>query len=517
MGAGLYFGEFAIALGSSRFDWRDLAGRVALLLVSYAAFMVLQRFVNRVAVLRRASLSINLFVLSLLILLLLSPQLGELHVAILPGVIVAAIFLAITIALQFLDVVVFTWSARWQRTAPVPIVIRDIGRWLLGVLALVLLVRGFFPGANLNVLAVSSLVVGYVVGNATQDTLGNLIAGVALNAERPFHIGDWVTVSGHTGVVVDTTWRATRLRTRMEDYIAIPNSSIAKEPILNYSRPTPCHGCTLEVGVSYEAPPNKVRTTLFAVLAGLSQVRKAPEPRVYLRTFGDSAMTFVIKFFIDDYEDLDVIQSLVMDRVWYAFKREGIVIPFPIRDVRLRDGRTDEAQQAADELAAKRQLLEGVDLLRSLSPDEMGRLAAAVSSEPFAVGESLVRQGEPGDTFYVVRSGRVVALAVQSDGSEVPVAHLGSGAFFGEMALLTGEPRSATIRAETDAVVLAVSKAQFAGLLLGNPGLAKRLAEVIETRHADRRAKVDAKVVADAVSAAREPVLDRIRRFFGLA
>ena len=85
------------------------------------------------------------------------------------------------------------------------------------------------------------------------------------------------------------------------------------------------------------------------------------------------------------------------------------------------------------------------------------------------------------------------------------------------MSLLTGEPRSATIRAETDALVLSVGKAQFAGLLQSDPDLAARLAAVIEARQADRHAKVTAQAVADAAVVTREPVLDRIRRFFGMA
>ncbi len=517
MGAGLYLGEWTIALGGSRFDLFDLVWRAATLLALYAGFTVLQRSLKRVTMLRRARLQINLLVLSLLFLLLLTPQLGQLPHHILTGVTVAAVFLTVSVGLQFLDIVAFDWTARWQRTPPMPLVIRDIGRWLLTLLVLALLVRYYFPGVNFNVLAVSSLVVGYVVANATQDTLGNLIAGVALNAERPFHIGDWVTMSGHTGVVVDTTWRATRLRTRTDDYVVIPNSAIAKDAIINFSRPTSCHGCQVEFGVSYDTPPNKVRETICAALAGIAEVRRDPPPQIFLKAYGDSSINFMVRCFIDDYAHLEVVHSLVMDRIWYAFKRDGINIPFPIRDVRWRDARLDEAQQAAAELAAKRQLLESSDLLQSLSPDEMGRLAAEVSDVPYAAGETLFRQGDPGDTFYLVRRGLVEVLAMQDAGTEVPVAHLGPGAFFGEMSLLTGEPRSATIRAETDALVLAVGKGQFSNLLQSDPGLAARLAAVIEARHADRQAKVTAQAVADAAVLAREPLLDRIRRFFGMA
>jgi small-conductance mechanosensitive channel len=190
-------------------------------------------------------------------------------------------------------------------------------------------------------------VVGYIVGNATQDTLGNLISGLALNTERPFQIGDWVTVGSHTGVVVDTTWRATRLRTKADDYIVIPNSSIAREPIVNFSRPTRNHGCYQAIGVSYDTPPNKVRQVVLNVLAECPEVCAEPAPSVFLTGYGDFSVNFTIKFFIADFPRQDPIQSGIMDRLWYAFRREGISIPYPIQDCRERDAVVDQQVERA--------------------------------------------------------------------------------------------------------------------------------------------------------------------------
>ncbi|MCE9616033.1 MAG: mechanosensitive ion channel family protein [Lentisphaerae bacterium] len=496
----------------------EVLTRVLGLLLVYAAFILLQRALRRFALLRSVSVQLNLLMLSLLLMLFLSPVLEQMHHHVLAGVLAAATFLGLAIALKLFDVVAFDAVARWRQTTPVPLVVRDIGRWLLNVAALVLVIRGYFPGVNLNVLAVSSLVVGYVVGNATQDTLGNLFAGLALNAERPFHIGDWVTVGGHTGRVVDTTWRATRLHTKAEDHIVIPNSSIAKEPILNFSRPTRCHGCYATIGVSYETPPNLAREAIQSVLRAIPEVLEQPAPSIYLSAYADSAITFTIKYFIADYARLDPVQSLVMDRLWYAFKRAGVGIPFPIRDVRMRDATADDARLASAAQTSIRQLLGRVDLLGTLKPEDLARLAGDVQSVPYALGETLFRQGDAGDTFCLVSSGRVAVIVRGADGRDVPVAELGPGSFFGEMSLLTGEPRSATIRAEVDTVVLVVAKSAFAELLQGDPGLAVRLAAVLEKRQADSQAKLAASpagAVAPAVT--REPVLNRIRRFFSMA
>jgi small-conductance mechanosensitive channel/CRP-like cAMP-binding protein len=493
----------------------EVALRVGALLLVYLLFIAAQRFLDRHHLLRSVGLQLNLLALVLLVLLLLEPVLEQMNSQVRDALRAAVVFLGIVIGLRWFDVLCFDRLARWRKKTPLPLVVRDLGRWGASLIALVLIVRAFFPAVNLNVLAVSSLVVGYIVGNATQDTLGNLFAGLALNTERPFQIGDWVTASGHTGMVVDTTWRATRLRTKAEDYIVIPNSAIAKESIVNYSRPTGIHGCYASVGVSYDTPPNKARAVIRGVLAEAPGVCKEPAPSVYLASYGDSAINFTIKFFIEDYARLDPIQSGVMDRLWYAFGREGISIPFPIRDVRPRDVAADERTRRAAEVEAIRQSLAGVEMLQSLSPQEMDRLVGAVQLKRFAGGENLCRQGEAGDSFYVIREGQVAVL-MNSPTGPVTVAHLGRGAFFGEMSLLTGEPRSSTVAAETDVEVVRVSKEDFAGLLRSDAGLAAKLAAVLEKRAAEQRSLLSAAAAAELAPATRSALTARIRSFFGL-
>ena len=211
-----------------RIDPVSLLVRIGLFFLTYLLFSVAQRFWIRHRLLRNVSVPLNLLILVLLLILFLKPILSQLNPYVLNAILAAAIFLGISISLKGADVFLFDVLAQWRKRPQVPLLLRDIGRWALSLLALILIIRGFFPGVNLDIFAMSSLVVGYIVGNATQDTLGNLIAGLALNTERPFQIGDWVTVSGNTGRVVDTTWRATRLRTKAEDYIIIPNASIAR-------------------------------------------------------------------------------------------------------------------------------------------------------------------------------------------------------------------------------------------------------------------------------------------------
>jgi small-conductance mechanosensitive channel/CRP-like cAMP-binding protein len=501
---------------SSEIHPADVALRLGGLLVVYLCVTLAQRLLSRRSLFRAIELQLNLLVLVSLVLLFIGPTLDRTNSYVGQAFRAAAAFLGVSIGLKLFDLLVVDRLTRWRKRPPVPLVLRDIARLVLALLALVLIVRTFFPEMNLNVFAVSSLVIGYIVGNATQDTLGNLFAGLALNAERPFQIGDWVTVGGHTGVLVDTTWRATRLRTKTDDYIVIPNSAIAKESIVNYSRPTRTHGCRLEIGVSYDTPPNKAREVIMAVLCEAPGVSRSPAPSVYLVSYGDFAVNFIIKFFLDDYSRLDPIQSGVMDRLWYAFRREGISIPYPVRDLRQRDALTDEQACRAIEQKTIRQLLSGVELFHSLSAEEVERLANSAKLYLYAAGENLCRQGEPGDSFYIIREGRVAVLVNGGEGRTVTAAHLSDGAFFGEMSLLTGEPRSGTVMAETDVQVLRVSKNDFAGLLQANAELAGNLAAVLEKRAEGRRTAMTTSITRESVPETPLALAVRIKLFFGL-
>ncbi|MEI6787555.1 MAG: mechanosensitive ion channel family protein [bacterium] len=497
----------------------DLAGaltRLGALVALYLVFTLFQRWLSRSPVLKSISLQLNLLVLMMLALLFLKPVLLQLNPHVADSILAAASFFGVAIVLKLMDVFLFDLLAQWRKKPQVPLVVRDIGRWTVAALALVLIVREFFPGVNLNVLAFSSLVVGYIVGNATQDTLGNLISGLALNTERPFQIGDWVTVGSYTGMVVDTTWRATRLRTKADDYIVIPNSSIAKEAIVNFSRPTRNHGCYQVIGVSYDTPPNKAREVMLKVLAECPEVCAEPAPSVFLTGYGDFSVNFTIKFFIADFARQDPIQSGMMDRLWYAFRREGISIPYPIQDCRERDSVVDQHVERAAVRESIRKLLIGVDLFQSLSPAELEGLVERETLHLFAAGEKLCRQGEAGESFYIISRGRVAVQVAGIDGRPVPVAQLGAHAFFGEMSLLTGEPRSGTVVAETDVEVVCISKDDFAGVLKSNPELAGKLAVILEKRLSDRQEKMAAVSSSGAAPVTHMALAARIRRFFGI-
>ncbi len=480
-----------------------------------AVFLTLRLLAGRAPVFARLSLGLHPLSVMVGANLFLASPLAALHADAINWVRVVLLFLSVYIGLRVLDFWIFEVMVPRRRDVPVPLVLRDIVRWVLTLVALLLIVRAIFPQVNLNVLAVSSIVVGYILGNASQDTLGNLISGLAMNTESPFTIGDWVEVGGHTGRVVDMSWRATCLRTKMDDHVIIPNSTISRDAIVNYSRPTGIHGCYLNVGVNYGVPPNKVRRVLFDVLKSVPDVLATPEPDVRLIAYSDFAIDYRMTFHIRDFGEINQIQSKVMYQVWYHFKREDIVIPFPIRDVNVRQVTADEeARQRQRDTDARLALLNAVDFFAPLSATEREQLAGALVERVFAAGEQLVRQGEDGQTFYIVMTGRV-RVSVDADGHTTTLATLQAGDFFGEMSMLTGAKRSATVTAADDTTVLILSHTALGAILATHEKLAAALAAVLARRQQEQ---TDATHTADKKpSAVSETVLlSRIRRFFRL-
>lgn len=449
--------------------------------------------------------------------LFLSEPLSRLHARIPLMLLAALLFMGVHLAIRLLDTWLFDLVISRNRSASVPVVVRDLVRWLLSAVALLVIIRSLFPEVNLNVLAVSSIVVGYIVGNATQDTLGNLVSGLALNTESPFSIGDWVTIAGHTGRIQDMTWRATSLRTKTGDYITIPNAAIAREAITNYSKPTPEHGCHLDVGVNYGMAPAKVHATLMEAIRSVPDVLAAPVPRIWLVRYNDFSIDYTIKFYIGDFERMEDISSRIMERIWYHFKRNGIVIPFPIRDVNMRQVTAeDERRQELARQERKAALLDSIDLFRPLPADARRQLAGTMEERMFGPGEVIVEEGGVGRAFFVIVSGSVEVTVLQN-GRQVPVATLSGGDFFGEMSFLTGDKINATIRASGDCTLLALRHTELAGILAANSALADDFAAVLAKRQQAVQRHAQAGIGSGGDAASSSVLGKRIRRFFGLA
>jgi small-conductance mechanosensitive channel/CRP-like cAMP-binding protein len=371
-------------------------------------------------------------------------------------------------------------------------------------------------GVDLTPFLATSAVVGAVVGLALQDTLGNAFAGIALHSEAPFRVGDWLHVDGKDGRVEQVSWRATRLRTWDGDTLTLPNSELAKHAILNFSVPRAPHTRILKVGVSYAAPPNKVLAVLSEIVEQVDGMPREPPASLRIIHFGDFSITYEIRYAFRAYEDYRRVEGELHRLIWYHFRRHGIEIPFPIRNVYLHQVQGDaDADSPTQRL---QRALRGIDLFRPLSEEELGLATRRFRPLHYGKGEKILDEGGAGDSFFVIDRGEVEILKSMG-GAVRPVARLSEGQFFGEMALLTGEKRSATVVAASDVDLYTIDKAGFHDVLVANPEIAVEISAILTARReALTQAEGDAtQKYTDADSAEKQHhLLQRIRSYFGL-
>ena len=133
-----------------------------------------------------------------------------------------------------------------------------------------------------------------VVGFALQNTLGNLFAGLAIQIEKPFRVGEWVRIADIDGLVSEITWRAVKVRTKSGNFVVVPNSKLAEDIIINYSEPTRDTRLEVMVGAHYDVPPNRVKAVILDGLKRDSSISTEREPEVTIADFAESASGFAL-------------------------------------------------------------------------------------------------------------------------------------------------------------------------------------------------------------------------------
>lgn len=428
-----------------------------------------------------------------------------------------AIMAAVNAMLQVLDVVLWRGILMRGRQVAVPRLLIDLFHLAVLLIVAVIVLNTVFK-VDLSALLVTSTVVSAVIGLALQDMLSNVIAGLAMQIEQPFGVGDWVLANGYEGRVAQLNWRTLTLLTRDNHHVILPNSNVAKREIANYSRPEPLQRAHVLINVGYQHPPGEVKPVLMAAARDVPGVCMTPEPEVIVADFAESAVTYDVRYWITDYARFHNIRDEVLTRIWYAFKRSGVTIPFPTREIKVHTVTDHETRSLEQQHRDVFSVLRPLSLFASLDDNQVHELAAAAESHLYVAGEDLFKQGDAGGSLFVVRSGAVRLTKHNEAGQDIPVGELGAGEFFGEMSLLTGEPRLVTVTANLDTEVVVVHKAELAALLTHNAEIVEALSVALVAR---------AKQTADRVALANEQrpnqsapqstaLRDRMRSFFGL-
>jgi small-conductance mechanosensitive channel/CRP-like cAMP-binding protein len=380
-------------------------------------------------------------------------------------------------------VALFDWALSRRLRTDAPRIVRDIVDGLIMIIAIIVAVRA--GGVEAVPLVTTSAVITAVIGLSLQDTLGNLFAGLALQAQRPFDIGEWIQLDPaglQVGRVIEMNWRATKVLTPDNMELNVPNGQLARSSILNLSRPGNNYRRTIDVILPYDYPVRRCIEVIERALVGLPNLLTAPAPNVFPHAYLDQGIRYRILVYVRYFEHRDAMDIAIRERLWYALRRAEIPIA---RGAGIPIAGPDAS--AERDLEARAKAIRHVDFLRDLPDSAINTLASDAHTEVYAAGEVVVRQGEAGEELYLCLSGELAVMLQVEAGEVHEIARITRGGMFGEFAQVTGDPRVATVQAVKLCELAVIGRAAFTAVLGANP----EFAELISQRLAERRAELD--------------------------
>jgi small-conductance mechanosensitive channel/CRP-like cAMP-binding protein len=341
-------------------------------------------------------------------------------------------------------------------------------------------------------LLATSGVIAIVLGLALQTTLADVFSGIAVGIEKPFHVGDRVSLSENEGVMVHIAWRSIRIRTDSDDLVTIPNSIVAKGQIINRSVPTRRRATSVEITVPTEIPAERMLDLLRQATMLTPEVLAEPAPAVAIRRSGLASATYAASFHVADTPAILPAKGNMLRQARRLLYHAGLVPAQPLPPTAL---------------------LAAVPLFGALPPEELDAIAAQLRPRPIDPGAVVFAQGGIEDTIYIVEAGVFELSRTVEPSGRATLARLGPGDHIGEIGLITGAPRGVTMTALTAGHVLELPGDRLSELLRTNADLATAMERSVQ-RGLDLLNR-------DAAARAAQPdvhgpaLLARIRAFFG--
>jgi small-conductance mechanosensitive channel len=355
----------------------------------------------------------------------------------------------------------------WQRK--VPRLLRDLLRLLLVAIGLAV-VYSFVWGREIENALAALGVTSIVVGLALQEPLGNLFSGLMLLMERPFEVGETIEVGSVAGEVREVNWRSAHIEAMGGSIMVVPNSTLNKETIINFSRPRPLRMEMIDVGFSHQDPPYKVRQALSELARETEGVLERPAPIAATLGYGDFSITYRLIYRTAEKDRWPVKNELVT-RIWYMAKRHGFTMPYPVQ-VELQHEQERPFTVAQPEPA---------DLLGQFPriPKVPLEDRAGTRTLTFGAGERLFDVGDDLDGVYFVVSG-AVSLQMVGDGEASEIATIQTGGFCGEAGMHGHQSADVRAVALEDTEVVLIAPDAVRHLFEASPRLARDTGHTLE-------------------------------------
>jgi small-conductance mechanosensitive channel len=429
----------------------------------------------------------------------------------------AAALLSTALIVALVNRYVWDFYFEQRKQTPIPHFLREVVALVIFLIALLIVLNvAYHAERELKGVLAGSGIAAIILGFAGQNLFGGIIAGMSLQINRPYKVGDWLQVGERFAEVMEINWRSTRLRTNDGIYLDIPNNEIVRQTIVNLHYPTQLHAMRIRVGVDYNTPPNTVRDALIRAANNAEGVQKDPRVKVFLVDFADHAVTYEVKYYMLNHAAYNEVSDAIRTNIWYELKRQRIKIPFPIRTLQLERHAGPVVQEGYAEAGA---ILRGDRLFQCLPDSQLESLLRNSKLDYFGRGEPVIEEGADGESMFVLLRG-TAHVTVAKEGTNIRVGGLRPGDCFGEMSLLTGERRSATVRAIDDCYVMEIGKSVMAEVLRDAPQCLEQLSELLARRKMENEGILkEAVIPAEQAGKAREykaSFLKRLRAVFEL-
>lgn len=412
---------------------------------------------------------------------------------------------------RFLASNLFGRSSAGSGTADSSSILKTVLSITTYIVSFFIIFQIYFPKVPLSGLFTGSTILGIVVGLALQDTLGNLFAGIAIQADQSFQAGDVLSVSNSgVGVVESVSWRGVKIRTFQNKLLVISNSELGKAT-LEVSPKENLNARLVFFNTLYTNSPSITSQVVLEAVRQTSNVSPKIKPIVRIRNLGDNGIDWEVKYWPIEYKQYNDTDAAIRQSIWYVFQRENIDFAFPTRTVYFEQKTEETTPQETTN--ARINILNSVSIFEPLSDAEIERLANASTAKIFAPGEAIVRKGQEGRSMFVIVSGSVRIQIPNRSGNKV-LSELSKNSFFGEMGLLTGEPRSATAVAIEETEVLQISKEALKPIFESNPVLVQAISEIIDERK-EMIQSLDTET-EETDASKKAGVVNSIKQFFGL-
>lgn len=447
---------------------------------------------------------------------LLTHDWSETAVGIVDGllrVVLVIIAMALVVAIvRFLVYLIVKTVYRSAKPGEISSLLKTVLSVIVYIVAFFIIFQSQFPTVELTALFTGSTIVGIVVGLALQDTLGNLFAGLAIQADQPFVVGDVVLIPGRgEGVVEAVSWRGVKIRTFQNKLLIVSNSVLGKE-IIEVAPRSNLNAKLVFFNTLYTHSPSRTAHIVREAVRQAENVSQKIRPVVRMRNLAADGIDWEVKYWMDDYTKYNDTDALIRQRIWYAFQREKIDFAYPTRTLYMEQ----KPEEAAPEEIVNKYVehLSRVSIFAPLSEEEIERLANSSAARTYAPGEAIVRRGQEGKSMCVIIKG-AVKVQIPEKNYQKTINTLKEFDYFGEMSLLTGEPRTATVIATEETEVLRIDKNGLKPIFEHNPSLVASITEMIEERRAILQAQAEADS-AEQQDEKRKGVMRSIRTFFGL-